>query len=161
MPSRSVELTEEEPVEVKKIITPLLPSSLMFEDSRVVRHVAFVDRTTDPKMILESKFWINVTQRLTPLARILVIWDDRSRMCELMVCEVSQSFVSMLLLSHTKLPGILSDGSEALCNFEIYYSQLDGYCARRLSDGVLIVQNASSKEKAIEELKAHPAFKAD
>lgn len=148
-------------IEVKKIIPPLPPSSLMFEDARVVRHIAFVDRNTDPEMILESRFWINVAQRLTPLARILVVWDDRSRMCELMVTEASQSFVSVLLLSHTKLPGIISDGSEALVNFDVFYSSLDGYCARRLSDGVLIVQNASSKEKCIEALKSHPAFKAD
>ena len=148
-------------IEVKKIITPLAPSSMMFEDARVVRHIAFVDRNTDPEIILESRFWINVAQRLTPLARILVVWDDRSRMCELMVTEASQSFVSVLLLSHTKLPGIISDGSEALVNFDVFYSSLDGYCARRLSDGVLIVQNASSKEKAIEQLKAHPSFKVD
>ncbi|MNL82451.1 hypothetical protein D3C87_2098360 [compost metagenome] len=67
----------------------------------------------------------------------------------------------MLLLDYRKLPGIISDGSDALINFEIFYSHLDGYCARRLSDSVLLVQNASSKEKCIEELKSHPAFKAD
>jgi hypothetical protein len=148
-------------IEVQKAIPPLPPSSMMFEDCRVVRHIAFVDRNTDPELILESRFWINVAQRLTPLARVLVVWDDRSKMAELMVTEASQSFVSMLLLSCTKLPGIISDGSEALVNFDVFYSQLDGYCARRLSDGVLIVQNATSKEKAIEQLKSHPAFKAD
>lgn len=148
-------------IEVKKVIPPLPPSSLMFEDARVVRHIAFVDRNTEQEMILESRFWINVTQRLTPLARILVVWDDRSKMAELMVTEASQSYVNVILLSFTHLPGIISDGSEALVNFDVFYSSLDGYCARRLSDGVLIVQNASSKEKCIEQLKSHSAFKAD
>lgn len=148
-------------LEVKKIIPPLPPSSLMFEDARVVRHIAFVDRHTEQEMILESRFWINVTQRLTPLARILVVWDDRSKMAELMVTEASQSFVNVILLSFTHLPGIISDGSEALVNFDVFFSQLDGYCARRLSDNSMLVMNATSKEKCIEELKAHPAFKAD
>ncbi|WP_191830878.1 hypothetical protein [Pseudomonas fluorescens] len=147
--------------EAKKSIQPLPPSSLMFEDSRVVRHVAFVDRNTDPAMLTESRFWLSVAQRLTPLARVMVFWDDRSAMAELMCTEASQSFVSMLLLDYRKLPGIISDGSEALVNFEIFYSQLDGYCCRRLSDGVLIVQGASSKEKAIEQLKSHPSFKTE
>lgn len=153
----SAELT----TEAKKIIQPLAPGSLMFEDSRVVRHVAFVPRGTDPQLLTESRFWLSVAQRLTPLAEVIVYWDDRSARATLLCTEASQSFVSMLLLDYRKLPGIISDGSEALVNFEIFYSQLDGYCCRRLSDGVLIVQNASSKEKAIEELKSHPAFKAE
>lgn len=148
-------------IEVKKIVPPLLPSSLMFEDCRVVRHVAFVPRDTDPEMLLESRFWTNVAQRLTPLAEVVVYWDDRSARAVLLCTECSQSFVSMLLLNYMKLPGIISDGSEALVNFDVFYSQLDGYCARRLSDGVMIVQNATSKEKCIEQLKSHPAFKAD
>lgn len=154
-------MTSELAVEIKKIIQPLQPGSLMFEDARVVRHVAFVPRDTDPQLLTESRFWLSVAQRLTPLARVMVFWDDRSAMAELMCTEASQSFVSMLLLDYRKLPGIISDGSEALVNFEIFYSQLDGYCCRRLSDGVLIVQGASSKEKAIEQLKSHPSFKAE
>jgi len=145
----------------KKVIRPLAADSLMFEDARIVRYVAFVPRDTDPQMLTESRFWLSVAQRLTPLAHVLVVWDDRSQMAELLVTESSQSFVSMLLLNYRKLPGIISDGSEALVNFEIYYSSIDGYCARRLSDSVLIVKGASSREKAIEELKSHPAFKAD
>ncbi|MNU05468.1 hypothetical protein D3C72_2502870 [compost metagenome] len=74
--------------------------------------------------------------------------------------ESSQSFTSAVMLDYKKLPGIISDGSEALINFEIFYSQMDLYCARRLSDNVLLVQGASSKEKCIEQLKAHAAFKA-
>lgn len=145
----------------KKIITPLQPGSLMFEDSRVVRHVAFVPRDTDPQLLTESRFWLSVAQRMTPLARVMVFWDDRSQMAELLCTECSQSSVSMLLLDYRKLPGIIGDGSESLINFEIFYSQLDGYCCRRISDSVLIVQGASSKEKAIEQLKAHPSFSAE
>ncbi|MNF04144.1 hypothetical protein D3C80_2035930 [compost metagenome] len=77
-----------------------------------------------------------------------------------MILEASQSFISAVLLDYRKLPGIISDGSEALINFEVFFSQLDGYCARRISDNVLLVQGASSKEKAVEQLKAHAAFKA-
>jgi hypothetical protein len=160
MPVPSVELTEEEPTGVKKIIQPLAPGNLMPEDSRVVRHVAFVPRDTDPKLLTESKFWIGVAHRLTPLAHLLVFWDDRSQMANLLCMEASQSFVSMLLLDYRRLPGIISDGSEALINFDIFYSQMDGYCCRRLSDSVLVVQGASSKEEAIKQLKAHPSFKA-
>lgn len=148
-------------VETKKIIQPLPPGNLMFEDQRVVRHVAFVPRDTPTEMLLESRFWLSVAPRLTPLAEVTVYWDDRSARAVLLCTECSQSFVSMLLLSYMKLPGIISDGSEALINFEIYYSQLDGYCARRLSDNVIICQHASSKEKCVEELKSHPAFKAE
>jgi hypothetical protein len=147
--------------ETKRKIQPLLPSAMMPEDSRVVRHVVFVPRDTDPQSLTESPFWLNVAQRMTPLAHIMVFWDDRSAMANLLCTEASQSFVSMLLLDYRKLPGIISDGSEALVNFEIFYSQMDGYCARRLSDSVLLVQNASSKEKCVEQLKSHPAFKAE
>lgn len=146
----------------KKFIKPLAPGNLMFEDSRVVRHVAFVDRNTDPALLTESKFWLSVAQRLTPLARITVFWDDRSQMAELLCTEVSQSFVSMLMLDYRKLPGIISDGSESLVNFEIFYSQMDnGYCARRLSDNTMLVVGATSKDLCIEQLKSHAAFKAD
>lgn len=154
-------ISPEVTTESKRKTTPLQPHMLMFEDSRVVRHVAFVPRDTDPQSLTESGFWLSVAQRLTPLAHVLVVWDDRSQMANLLCTEASQSFVSMLLLDYRRLPGIISDGSEALVNFEIFYSQLDGYCARRLSDSVLLVQNATSKEKCVEELKSHPAFKAE
>ncbi|MNN54687.1 hypothetical protein D3C81_1695180 [compost metagenome] len=101
-----------------------------------------------------------MAHRLHALDMMTVIWDDRSAMATIMVLEASQSFVSTVLLDYRKLPGIISDGSEALINFEIFYSQMDGYCARRLSDSCLIVQGATSKEKCIEQLKAHAAFKA-
>ncbi|SDO19957.1 hypothetical protein SAMN04489798_2302 [Pseudomonas arsenicoxydans] len=147
--------------ETKKKFRPLDPICLSFEDYRYVRHCAIVPRDTDPQMLTESGLWLSVAHRLHPLDRICVVYEDRSAMAELMVLEASQSFTSLVMLSYTKLPGIISDGSEALINFEIFYSQMDGYCARRLSDSVLIVKGATSKEKAIEELKSHPSFKAE
>lgn len=155
------QVSPEVTTETKRKIPPLAPASMMFRDSRVVDHVAFVDRNTDPQVLTESGFWLNVAQRLTPLAHVLVVWDDRSQMANLLCTEASQSFVSMLLLDYRRLPGIISDGSEALINFEIFYSQMQGYCARRLSDNVMIISDASSKEKCIEALKSHPAFKAE
>lgn len=146
----------------RKFIKPLAPGNLMFEDSRVVKHVAFVPRDTDPALLTESKFWLSVAQRLTPLAEVTVYWDDRSARAVLLCTECSQSFVSMLMLDYRKLPGIIADGSESLVNFEIFYSQMDGgYCARRLSDSSLLVVGATSKDLCIEQLKAHAAFKAD
>ncbi|WP_449439694.1 hypothetical protein [Pseudomonas migulae] len=153
----SAEVSTEAP---KKLIKPLTPESMAFEDARLVRHVVFVPRDTDPQLLTESRMWLNLAQRLHPLDHLLVFWDDRSAMANLICLEVSQSFVSMLLIDYRKLPGIISDGSEALINFEIFYSQMQGYCCRRLSDNVMIVQNATSREKAIEELKAHPSFRA-
>lgn len=155
------QVSPEVAVETKRKIPPLAPSSMMPEDARVVRHVVFVPRDTDPQVLTESGFWLSVAQRLTPLAEVVVYWDDRSARAKLLCTEASQSFVSMLMLDYRKLPGIISDGSEALINFEIFYSQMQGYCARRLSDNVLIISDASSKEKCIEALKSHPAFKAD
>ncbi|EPA95524.1 hypothetical protein [Pseudomonas sp. G5(2012)] len=154
-------MTAEVATETKRKVQPLAPSSMMFEDARVVRHVVFVPRDTDPKVLTESGYWLSVAQRLTPLAHLMVFWDDRSAMANLLCTEASQSYVSMLLLDYRKLPGIISDGSEALINFEIFYSQMNGYCARRLSDNVMVIQDASSKEKCIEALKSHPAFKAE
>ncbi|MFG0325032.1 hypothetical protein ACF8EF_22275 [Pseudomonas sp. zjy_15] len=141
-------------------IKPLAPDRLSFEDYRIVRYCAVVDRDTDPKMLTEPGYWLSVAHRLQPLAHITIVWDDRSAIANVLVMEASQSFVSTVLLDYKKLPGIISDGSEALINFEIFYSQMDGYCARRLSDSVLIVQGATNKEKCIEQLKSHPAFKA-
>ena len=153
----TVELAETK--EPKQIFQPLLPTSMTFEDARVVKFIAFVPRDTDPKVLTESRYWINVAQRLNALDRITAVWDDRSAMAALRGMDASQSFVSLLLLDYKKLPGVISDGSEALVNFDIFYSHLDGYCCRRLSDNVLVIQGASSREKAIEELKAHPSFK--
>lgn len=143
-----------------KKIQPLTPDRLSFEDYRIVRHCAVVPRDTDPQLLTESGFWLSVAHRLHALDHITIVWDDRSAMAVVMILEASQSFTSAVLLDYKKLPGIISDGSEALINFEIFYSQLDGYCARRISDSVLLVVNATSKEKAIEQLKAHAAFKA-
>ena len=153
----SAELT----TEPKKKVPPLLPHCVTFEDYRFVRHCAVVPRDLDPQMLTESGLWLSVAHRLHALDQITVVWEDRSAMATVMVLEASQSFTSVVLLDYKKLPGIISDGSEALINFEIFYSQMDGYCARRLSDNVLVVQGASSKENAIEELKAHPSFKAE
>ena len=153
----SVELT----TETKNKPAPLAPHALTFEDYRFVRHCAVVPRDTDPHLLTESGLWLSVAHRLHALDRITVVWEDRSAIADLMVLEASQSFTSLVLLDYKKLPGIISDGSESLINFEVFYSQMDGYCARRLSDSVLIVQNATSKEKCIEELKAHPTFRAD
>lgn len=143
-----------------KKIRPLAPDALTFEDYRFVRHAAIVSRDTDPKVLTESGFWLSVAHRLHALDHVTVLWDDRSAMAVVMIMESSQSFTSAVMLDYKKLPGIISDGSEALINFEIFYSQMDGYCARRLSDSVLLVVNATSKEKCIEQLKAHAAFKA-
>ncbi|POG00119.1 hypothetical protein [Pseudomonas putida] len=143
-----------------KKIKPLAPEALSFEDYRFVRHCAVVPRDTDPQVLTESSFWSSNAHRLHALDHITVVWDDRSAMAVVMIMEASQSFTSAVLLDYKKLPGIISDGSEALINFEIFYSQMDGYCARRLSDSVLLVVNATSKEKCVEQLKAHAAFKA-
>lgn len=143
-----------------KKIKPLAPEALSFEDYRFVRHCAIVPRDTDPKLLTESGFWISVAHRLHALDYVTVLWDDRSAMATVMIMEASQSFTSAVMLDYKKLPGIISDGSEALINFEVFYSQMDGYCARRISDGVLLVVNAASKEKCVEQLKAHAAFKA-
>lgn len=153
-------MTAEVSPEVKKKPRPLEPHRMTFEDARFVRHSVIVPRDFDPAMLTDSASWISVAQRLHALDRIAVVWEDRSAMADLMILEASQSFVSVIMLDYRKLPGIISDGSEALINFEVFYSQMDGYCARRLSDSVLIVQGASSKEKAIEQLKAHPSFQA-
>lgn len=147
--------------ETHKKVQPIQPHCLTFEDYRFVRHCAIVPRDLDPQLLTESGLWLSVAHRLHALDHITVIWEDRSAMATVVVMEASQSFTSVVLLDYKKLPGIISDGSEALINFEIFYSQMDGYCARRLSDNVLVVQGASSKEKAIEELKAHPSFKAE
>lgn len=157
MKEASVEVATETP---SKKIKPLAPEALSFEDYRFVRHCAIVPRDTDPQMFTESGFWLSVAHRLHALDHITVLWDDRSAIATLVVMEASQSFVSTVMLDYKRLPGIISDGSEALINFEVFYSQMDGYCCRRLSDGVLIVQGATSKEKAVEQLKSHPAFKA-
>lgn len=157
MKEASVEVAADTP---NKKIKPLSPEALSFEDYRIVRYCAVVDRGTDPKMLTESGYWLSNAHRLQPLAHITVVWDDRSAIATVLVMEASQSFVSTVLLDYKKLPGIISDGSEALINFDVFYSQMDGYCVRRLSDGVLLVQGASSKEKAVEQLKAHAAFKA-
>ncbi|MFK0090178.1 hypothetical protein ACIQUS_23145 [Pseudomonas sp. NPDC090755] len=157
----SAEVSPEFPAEAKKKFPPLEPSRLSLEDYRFVRHCAIVPRDLELAALTESGQWLSVAHRLHALDRITVIWEDRSAVAELMIIEASQSFTSLVLLDYKKLPGIISDGSEALINFEIFYSQMDGYCARRLSDNVLIVTNASSKEKAIEELKAHPSFQAE
>jgi hypothetical protein len=154
----NVDVAPDEP-KVKKFLKPFTPESMAFEDARLVRHVVFVPRDTDPQLLTESRMYLNLAQRLHPLDHLTVFWDDRSAMAELICLEASQSFVSMLLTNYRKLPGIISDGSEALVNFEIFYSQMDGYCCRRLSDSVLIVSGASSREKAVEELKSHPSFK--
>lgn len=154
-------MTAEVALEAKKIFRPLEPHRLTFEDARFVRHCAIVPRDFDPAMLTESATWLSVAHRLRGLDHISVFWEDRSATATLMIVEASQSFVSAVMLDYKKLPGIIGDGSEALINFEVFYSQMDGYCARRLSDSVLIVQNASSKEKAIEQLKAHPSFKAE
>lgn len=143
-----------------KKIKPLSPEALSFEDYRFVRHAAIVPRDTDPQVFTESGFWLSVAHRLHALDHITVVWDDRSAIANLVVMEASQSFVSTVMLDYKRLPGIISDGSEALTNFEIFFSQMDLYCARRLSDNVLLVVNATSKEKCIEQLKAHAAFKA-
>lgn len=148
-------------IQAKRKFPPLEPNRLSFEDYRIVRHCAIVPPDLDPQLLTESGYWLSVAHRLHPLDRITVVWENRSAMAELMILEASQSFTSVVLLSYQKLPGIISDGSEALVNFEIFYSQMDGYCARRLSDNVLMVQNATSKEKAVEQLKAHPSFKAE
>lgn len=154
------EVATESAEPTSKKITPLTPDRLSFEDFRIARHCAIVPRDTDPQVLTESGFWLSVAHRLSALAHITVVWDDRSAMATVMVMEASQSFVSTVLLDYKKLPGIISDGSEALINFEIFYSQMDLYCARRLSDNVLLVVNATSKEKCIEQLKSHAAFKA-
>jgi len=159
MPTKA-EVTTETAAETAKKIKPLAPEALSFEDYRIVRHCAIVPRDTDPKSLTESGFYLSVAHRLSALAHITFVWDDRSAIANVLILESSQSFVSAVLLDYKKLPGIISDGSEALINFEIFYSQMDGYCARRLSDSVLLVQGASSKEKAVEQLKAHAAFKA-
>ncbi|MFG0351921.1 hypothetical protein ACF8LD_12930 [Pseudomonas sp. zbq_5] len=143
-----------------KKIKPLSPECLNFEDYRFVRHCAIVPRDTAPALLTESAFWLSVAHRLHALDRIVCVYDDRSAVADVMILEASQSFISAVLLDYRKLPGIISDGSEALINFEVFFSQLDGYCARRISDNVLLVQGASSKEKAVEQLKAHAAFKA-
>ncbi|MDW2777435.1 hypothetical protein [Pseudomonas sp. BEA3.1] len=153
----SPEVAAENP---SKKIKPLAPEALSFEDYRFVRHCAIVPRDTDPKSLTESGFWLSNAHRLHALDHVTVLWDDRSAVAVVMIMEASQSFTSAVMLDYKKLPGIISDGSEALINFEIFYSQMDGYCARRISDGVLLVQGASSKEKAVEQLKAHAAFKA-
>lgn len=153
-------MTAEVSLEAKKFLKPFTPESMAFEDARLVRHVVFAPRDMDPQLLTESRIWLNLAQRLHPLDHVTVFWDDRSQMATLMCLEASQSYVSMLLLDYRRLPGIISDGSEALINFEVFYSQMDGYCCRRLSDSVLVVQGASSKEKAIEQLKSHPSFQA-
>ena len=147
-------------VATEKKVRPLAPEALSFEDYRFVRHCAIVPRDTDPKVLTESGFWLSVAHRLHALDHVTVLWDDRSAMAVVMIMESSQSFTSAVMLDYKKLPGVISDGSEALINFEIFYSQMDGYCARRLSDNVLLVVNATSKEKCVEQLKAHAAFKA-
>lgn len=154
-------MSAEVTTETKKKVTALAPHCLSFEDYRFVRHCAIVPRDTDPHVLTESGLWLSVAHRLHALDQVTVVWEDRSAMATVMVLEASQSFTSLVLLDYKKLPGIISDGSEALINFEIFFSQMDGYCARRLSDSVLIVKNATSKEKAIEELKAHPSFQAE
>lgn len=159
MPTKA-EISPEVTETPNKKIKPLSPECLTHEDYRIVRHCAIVDRDTDPKSLTESPFWISVAHRLHALDMVTVIWDDRSAMATVMIMESSQSFTSAVLLDYRKLPGIISDGSEALINFDVFYSQMDGYCARRLSDNVLLVVNATSKEKCIEQLKAHAAFKA-
>lgn len=159
MPTKA-EVTTENTETVNKKVKPLAPEALSFEDYRIVRHCAVVSRDTDPKSLTESGFWLSVAHRLHALDHVTVLWDDRSAMAVVMILEASQSFTSAVMLDYKKLPGIISDGSEALINFEIFYSQMDGYCARRLSDNVLLVVNATSKEKCIEQLKAHAAFKA-
>ncbi|MFG0320994.1 hypothetical protein ACF8EF_01420 [Pseudomonas sp. zjy_15] len=154
------DVSPEVAAETAKKIKPLAPDRLSFEDYRIVRHCAVVDRDTDPQALTESSFWISVAHRLHALDHVTVVWDDRSAMATVMIMEASQSFTSAVMLDYKKLPGIISDGSEALINFEVFYSQMDGYCARRISDSVLLVQGATSKEKCIEQLKAHAAFKA-
>ncbi len=147
--------------ETHRKFSPFEPNRMSFEDYRFVRHCLIVPRDFDPALLTESGPWLSVAHRLHALDRVTVVWEDRSAMAEVMILEASQCFTSAVMLSYQKLPGIISDGSEALVNFEIFYSQMDGYCARRLSDSVLMVQNASSKEQAIEQLKSHPAFKAE
>lgn len=157
----SNQVEEEQPEATTKKTRPLEPHRLSFEDHMFVRHCLIVPQDLDPKLLTESTLYLSVAHRLHPLDHITCIWENRSAIAEVIVMEASQSFTSLVLLNYRKLPGILSDGSEALVNFEVFYSQIDGYCVRRLSDSVLLVSGATSKEHAIEQLKAHAAFKAD
>lgn len=152
---------------IAKKFAPLTPDRLSFLDSKSVSHMAICPRETALEALTESGFWLSVAHRLQPLDSIRVVWDDRSAVAELMVMESSQCFVSVVLLSHRQLPGMIGDGSMDLVNFEVFFSSvpmaggLPGYAVRRLSDQVLIITGASSKAAAIEALKAHPSFKME
>lgn len=154
----TAEVSNDVEVATKKKARPLEPHRLTFEDHMFVRHCCIAPRDLDPQLLTESSLWLSVAHRLHALDHITVVWENRSAIATLLVLEASQSYTTLVMLDYKKLPGILSDGSEALINFDVFYSQMDGYCVRRLSDSVLMVQGASSKEKAIEMLKAHAAF---
>lgn len=152
----SAEVEREEQPKAK--INPLPPGNLTFLDQRSVAHVAVIPRGTPVEALAESSFWTSVAHRLQNLDTIRCIYEDRSMIVELIVLEASPIWTATHILGVHQLPGIISDGSDELTNFEVFYSVTDLYCVRRLSDSVMLVKNASSKEKAIDELKAHAAF---
>lgn len=137
----------------------LRPGDLHFKENRCLDHVAFAERGTTLEDLLTSSYWLSVASRLHALDRICVVLQDRSAIYELLVLEASQSFVATFLLSQHQLPGILGDNSGDLVNFEIFFEQSTGYNARRLSDGVLVVRGATSRETCIADLKSHASFK--
>lgn len=156
----ATELSQEVPARRK--VTPIQPNNVTFLDQRQVKLIAIVPRGTTREDMMESAFWTSVAHRLEQLFEITVIDEAKTFYAHFLVLEASPIFTAVHLLDWFDLPGIISDSSDMLVNFSIEWSQsVNGYQARRLSDSVILVHSASSKEKCIEELLMHPAFSAE
>lgn len=150
-------LDKEQPT--KRKLPPFRPDALAFEDIRVVRHCLWVPAEFAPEDLLDSGVYISLAQRLQANAIITAIWEDKSAIATLFVMEASPIWTSVVMLDYKRLPGIVNfDNEEVLTNYEIFYSQSQSWCARRLSDSVLIIQGEHSKSACQDALMAHPAF---
>lgn len=146
-----------QPAETVERITPLTRSAVAFHESRNNTWSAVVPAGTTKERLLQSGLWSVVSDTFHAYDRINCIWADRSGYAELLVIDCGRGFCNVILLNYHALPALLVSEQGLPPGFDIYFdgpitNGEGGYCAKRISDGVLLVKGKPNRDEALKEL---------
>lgn len=138
-------------------VTPLVRSAIGFFEFQHNTWSAVVPRGTTKERLLQSGLWSVVSDQFKAYDIIYALEESRAFYAQLLVLDAGRGYCSVQLLNLWPLPALLVSEAGLPPGFDVFYAGplnngTGGYCIKRVTDGVMMVQGKSSKDAALAEL---------
>ncbi|MWV11164.1 hypothetical protein F3I62_03555 [Pseudomonas sp. R-28-1W-6] len=116
---------------------------------------------TTPERLEESSFYSVISHQFHPFDELIVIAADRTFYARYLVLQAGMGYVEVFQLSFIKLPAMLASIGETLPdNHRLVYAGPEiGWQAIRSSDGVVVIDRATSQTDCLQQLLNHGSLR--